>query len=207
MADLAALKARIVSEVNRSDLTTNIADAITTAIAFYRSKRLEFNEQQATFSTVAGQQAYTTSAIPTDIAAFDSVQITVSGRILKLDPMPLGELQTLTTATTLRGIPSRFAWYSQQILFYPIPDAIYTASLSYLQRDAAPANDADGSTAWTNVAEPLIRACAKKLIYRDVTRDPEGEAGAQRAEDEAYAMLLNESIQLQDDGSPLSWRS
>ncbi len=204
MADLAALKTRIASEINRSDLTTSIADAITTAITYCRSLRLEFNELTATFNTVDGQQAYTTAIIPTDIGQIDLLQITSNGRITPLEPESYGELKALTTATTIEGEPSIYAWYAQQIHLYPIPNAIYTITISYLQREAAPANDADGATVWTNAAEPLIRAMAKKFLYRDVMRDPEGMALAQSAEDEALAMLRAESLQLQDDGSGLA---
>lgn len=204
MADLAALKTRIASEINRSDLTTSIADAITTAITYCRSLRLEFNEVAATFATVDGEQAYTTSIIPTDIAQIDMMQITSNGRITPMDPMGYADLKALTTATDINGEPSLYAWYAQKIHLYPIPDGIYTITISYLQREAAPANDADGTTVWTNAAEPLVRALAKKFLCRDVMRDPEGMALAQSAENEALAMLRAESLQLQDDGSPLS---
>src|SRR5689334_5061353 len=58
VGDLAALKARIARDLNRTDLTTQIADEISSAIAYYRSHRFEFNEIQATFSTVAFQDEY-----------------------------------------------------------------------------------------------------------------------------------------------------
>jgi hypothetical protein len=200
VATLETLKTRIAGELNRSDLTSEIASAISTAIRFYRSKRFEFNEQVASFNTTDGQQAYTTATIPDDIGAIDLLMITVSGRVYELTPTDYQELKNLTSTTSLEGSPERFAFYAQQIFLYPIPDATYSVSISYQQRKDEPANDSDGATVWTNEAEPLIRACAKKIVARDKMWDNELEARCERAEMEAYAMLAGESMQLQDEG-------
>ena len=203
MADsLTTLKARIANELNRTDLTSEIASAITTAIRYYRSRRFEFNELQASFNTVASQEAYATgdTGYPTDIGEIDTLRITVSGNRYLLEPIPFAELQTLSTATTLVGRPTRYAFYTQKLFLNPIPDGVYAVQMSYQQRKSAPANDADTSTVWTNDAEPLIRACAKKFICRDVTSDPDGFMRNKNAEEEALDVLLRESRQLQDKG-------
>ncbi len=204
MADsLTTLKARIASEMHRTDMTDAIASAITTAISYYRSKRFEFNELSASFDTVANTESYTSgdTGFPTDLAQLDTARITVSGRRYLLDPIGYAELQARSVTTTTTGPPTAYAWYAQKLWLHPIPDAVYAVLLSYQQREAAPASDADTASVWTNQAEPLIRACAKKLIYRDVTRDTEGFQAAQAAEAEALDVLLSESRRLQDDGS------
>lgn len=203
MADsLTTLKARVASELNRTDLTSAIASAITTAITYYRSFRFEFNELQASFNTVASQEAYTTgdTGYPTDIGEIDTLRITVSGNRYLLEPITFAEQQSLSTATTLIGRPTRYAFYTQKLFLHPIPDAVYAVLMSYQQRKAAPANDADTSTVWTNQAEPLIRARAQKMICRDVTNNPEGFLRYQNAEQEALEVLKRESLQLQDNG-------
>jgi hypothetical protein len=200
VADLAALKTKIASEIDRDDMTTEIAAAISTSIAYYRSSRFEFNELQASFSTVAQQESYTTSVIPTDVGQIDSLRITVNGRLVVLKPVNFNRLQELATTTNGYGQPGYWAWFASKLFLFPTPDAIYSVLISYQQRKAAPANDADGTTVWTNAAEPLIRACAKKIIYRDVTKDPALFAAAQQAETEALQVLKNESMQLQDEG-------
>lgn len=197
---LTTLKARIASELHRSNLTSEIALAISSAIRFYRSQRFEFNEQQASFNTVAAQEAYTTSVIPDDIGAIDSLRVTANGRVLVLDPMTIHDVQHLNSTSTTNGVPDGFAFYAQQIFLTPIPDAIYAVSVSYQQRKDDPSSDGDDTTVWTNAAEPLIRAHAKRLIARDVMRDVTLMQLMQQAEDEARAMLLDESAQLQDDG-------
>jgi hypothetical protein len=205
---LTTLKERIADELHRDDLTDQIADAITTAITYYRSKRLEFNQLSASFNTVASQESYTSgdTGFPTDIGQIDVVRITQSGRRIVLDPMEFSELQARSDSATQTNVPSNYAWYAQKLFLYPIPNGIYAVQLSYQQRKSAPASDADTATVWTNQAEAVIRHCAKKLVRRDVMQDP-GYVLSEQAEQEAYAVLVDESRQLQDDGSGLqgSW--
>lgn len=201
---LTTLKARIAGELNRDDLTSEIAAAITTAISYYRSKRFEFNELTASFNTVADQESYASgdTGFPTDLGQLDTARITVSGVRDPLRPIGYGTLQELSSTTTATGVPSAYAWYGQKLYLYPIPDDAYAVLLSYQQREAAPANDADTSSVWTNQAEALIRHCAKKLVRRDKMQDP-GYVLSYEAEREALSVLMSESLQLQDDGSPM----
>lgn len=207
MADLSALKTRIASEIHRPGaLTTEIANAITSAIAKYRSRRFEVNEQQASFNTIASQEAYDSgdTGFPDDIGQIDSVRVTANGRVTVLEPLTIHEVQERNSASTTEAEPYGFAWYAQQMSFTPIPGAVYSVSISYQQRKDAPANDGDSSTIWTNQCEALIRACAKRLLFRDVIRNPEQEQAMERAENEALATLMRESAQLQDNGAGLA---
>ena len=202
MATLTTLKARIASELHRDNLTTEIASAITSAIDQHKSRRFEFNQLQASFNTIANQEDYNSAdaGFPDDIGQIDSLRVTVNDRKVVLKPLTFQELQALSTTTTSYGDPSYWAWYAQSIFFYPIPDAVYSVLVSYQQRKDAPANDADGTTIWTNQCEPLIRATAKKLLARDVINDPDEYARSKDAESEALGMLMRESLQLQDEG-------
>ena len=202
-SDLADMKDRIARELHRDDITTSIAEAISSAITKYQSRRFEFAESVSTFSTVADQQAYDSSdtGFPTDMGQVDSITVTTSGRTVPLEPISYQELKEIDTSTTLVGVPSKWCWYARSIWLYPTPDAIYTIGVSHQMRSLAPASDGDSSTIWTNECEPLIRACAKKLIARDVLYDEAMEARCERAEAEAFATLMHESVQLQDDGA------
>jgi hypothetical protein len=200
VADLLALKTRIASELHRSDLTTPIASAITSAISFYDTQRLAWNELQASFSTVAQQESYTTSIIPTDIGEVDTLRITVNGRLVVLDPENFTRLQAISTTSASYGQPRMWAWYAQTIFLYPVPDAVYSILISYQQKLSAPTGDSDDTTVWTNQAEALIRHRTKKLLCRDVLRDSNGFQAAQDAENEELANLKRDSLQLQDVG-------
>lgn len=202
MADLATLKTRIASELHRTDLTTSIADAINTAIGYYRSRRFEFNEIQASFNTVVSQEAYAigVGGVPSDIGQVDTVRCTINGRLMVLEPWTFEYLQEVATTQNTSGQPWAWCWYAQKIFLYPVPNQVYPILISYQQRKAAPTVDTDATTIWTNQAEPLIRACAKKLIARDVTYDNELFAAQKDAEAEALNVLLQEAMNLQDEG-------
>ena len=197
MADLATLKSRIASDLVRTDLTSQIAYAINDAIAEYQGRRFSFNQTRGTFSTVAGTDFYTT--IPTDIAELDTVSLTVSGDTRPIRPASHDQLERLVTNTTSRGQPSLYAWYAEKLRLYPVPDAVYTVTLSYLQKIAAPSTDGT-SNEWTTEAEQLIRACAKRILCRDVLRDQEAAMAAAEAEAIAFRRLKREALQL-DTGS------
>lgn len=201
---LTTLKARVATELHRTDLTSEIATAISSAILQYQSRRFEFNQRQTTFNTADGTESYTTSTIPDDIAQIDVLRITVNGHRYPLRPITFAELQELSNRTTNEGPPSKFAFYAQTIFLYPIPDATYSVQISYLQREDPPANDADTSSVWTNAAGDLICANAKKRVARNNIYDDKLAMRCEAEESEALSILLNESVQLQDDGSALA---
>lgn len=176
MTTLAILKARVADELNRNDLTNQIGYAVNDAIALYQTRRFRFNQTRATFSTTAGTEFYTTSVIPTDIVEVDSLRITVNGRMVILDKWSYLQMDEIATTTNTRGQPRAWSWYANQIRLYPVPDATYTLTISYLQRIAAPASDTD-SNVWTDEAASLIRHSAKRMIYSDVLMN-QGDAAA-----------------------------
>jgi len=71
---------RIAREIGRSDLTTQIRDAIQTAIRYYERKRFYFNEFQASFSASSSQEYYDSadlSQIP-NLVEIDSLTVDVN---------------------------------------------------------------------------------------------------------------------------------
>ena len=56
MSTFGALKTRIADELNRSDLTSQIASAVPRAIEYYARERFDFNEGRSTASTVVDNQ-------------------------------------------------------------------------------------------------------------------------------------------------------
>src|SRR3990167_6653141 len=62
MTTLTVLKARIADDIARSDLTSQIGEAITSAIEHYDEQRFYFTESRgSTFATVADQSRYSSS--------------------------------------------------------------------------------------------------------------------------------------------------
>lgn len=200
MATLAELKARIASELDRDDLTSLIPYAISDAIDLYKSRRFRFNQARATFSTVDGTEFYSTSTIPDDIGQIDAVTLTANGVRCVLDAWTYRGMQQVATNASIQGRPVAWAWYGEQMTFYPIPDGVYTVTLSYLQRIDIPASDAD-SNAWTTEALSLIRHSAKRMLMADTVRDDVAAGAFAQAEGLEYRRLVRDSVQL--DVGPL----
>lgn len=175
MSTLTQLKADIADELARSDLTTQIASAITAAITYYKPKRFAFNEvRTVTFPTVDGQSTYTASDsanIPLFIK-LDGVFLVDSSsevhRVERVDPLDIE--MWITGATPSEGQPHSYAWFERSFRFYPVPDAVYTIKPMGLIEKAAPATDGEASNVWMTEGFALIKARAKSQLYRHVIR-------------------------------------
>lgn len=200
MGSLTLLKSRIASDLKRTDLTTHIAYAIADAVGEYKGKHFHFNQARDTFSTVAGTEFYTTTSIPDDIGEIDALTLTTGGNRYVMQRVSFDRHETMAVSTTATGQPSCWSWYAQQLRLYPIPDAVYTVTISYLQRIDLQTDDG-AETVWTTQAENMIRACAEKILYRDVLQAPQLASLAQSAESAAYRRLMREAHQF--DGCTL----
>ena len=175
------MKARLASELRRSNITAAIASAITTAIEAHQSDRFYFNETRAfTFTTVANQGTY----ISTDsgwsnlanIIKFDYVKLYVSDQPYTLDPIPAEEIERLSANDTATGEPLGYCWFAESMRFYPIPNAARTVRVGAVAKVAAPATDGEASNKWMTDAELLIRCRAKFELYTHVLANPEAAA-------------------------------
>ena len=168
-ATLGAMKKRIANEINRSDLTDQIADAISTAIKAYQDVRFWFNETRSfTFATVADQDIYTSS---------DDADI---GNIQKIDylTVDVGSYSyTLVQRSpewfdggsdTSSNIPGYFSFFDESIRLYPTPASAYTVRIACVEKVAAPSTDSESGNAWMVQAEALIRCRAKAELYKHI---------------------------------------
>lgn len=171
---LGSLKAEIADDLARSDLTTQIASAITRAIKVYWTTRFYFNETRAsTFLTVATQSLYTssTSADIPNFFDFDDVFVTVSGWKRPLVRDDADTLDSLIGSSGATGDPIQWAWVNQSILLYPIPNAVRTITIVGAIKIDAPTADGDSTNVWIAEGYELIRRHAKALIYTHVIKD------------------------------------
>lgn len=213
MATWGAMKTRIANEIARSDLTSEIAEAMKSAVRFYRWKyRFFLGEDVRTFYTVAGQETYTdanTSYQQLYNAGDDSMRITFGGLPEPLRKVTYAEMEALSVGTTLRGIPSHYCLYENSVRFYPTPDAAYLITWSYHRADifngfrtfpysgvpptgiddTSPQDSAEGF--WTTEAEELIRLHAKIDLFENVIRDPAEGATLKPRLAETLAMLVD----------------
>lgn len=160
MTTLAIMKADVADDLTRSDLSTQIADAITRAITFYQVKRFYFNEtRDLTFDTVIGQSRYAT-ADDADIPKFitlDGVFATVNGQNRQLCPMGVQSFEVLNDNSASTGEPYSYCYFNVGFGLYPIPGAVYTIRpIGHVMKDA-PASDAETGNVWMTEAYQLIR--------------------------------------------------
>lgn len=181
MATLSTMKSRIADELARSDLTSQIAAAITSAIAFYEGRRFWWNETTANLTTSASQEWYSSAdfADMPYIAEFDSVRLTVSGRPYPLIRRTYEEIEWLSAGTATNGDPTDYVYYAQQLRLYPVPNQARVLSLSYVKKLTALSSDSD-TNAWTTEAEELIRTHAKVDLLENIIRSADAFQEADR---------------------------
>lgn len=189
MTTFGAMTTRIADETLRSDLVTQIGNAIRSAVAEYRAERFWFNEASAQTATTAGDDVITP---PAGLVRVDFVEAVQNGTRYRLDPVSFEERQAMSASAT-QGPPRAWAGYRDKILLYPVPDGAYPLWLHHL-RDL-PALEADtDSNAWLTEAGDLIRQAAKRILYSDVVDDERRAAIAAAAEHRALAALRGQSL-------------
>lgn len=170
MATLGTMKTRIADELHRSDLTTQITRAISTAIAHWENERFYFNEGFRTIGTVANRQTYSAGDSLTDVLAVNSVRLTFNDSNTPLTEWTYKQLAENNVSAAQRGTPDFYVWYASSLLFYPVPNQTYTALLTALLHITTTASDS-ASNAWTTDAETLIRQRALAIVRTDHLRD------------------------------------
>jgi hypothetical protein len=188
------MQTRIADDLVDTAVTTaQIKNAILTAVSDYDSARFFFNQKTATFSTVAAQEYYTTAALSDipNIVSIDSALITYSGYKSQLVAVDYSTMDAEQDGT-ITSAPYWYAYYGQQIRLFPIPDAVYTVTLSYLYKFTTLSADSD-TNAWMTDGEEMIRQAAKRRLALDTLRDPELAAICKSLEEDAYDGLLMET--------------
>lgn len=197
---LGYLKDKIVDELGRPDLTSQIVDKITEAIAAYQSERFFFSESRdITFPTVAGQEFYgaaDNAAIPT-LQGFDYIILYI-GSI----PWPIArrtdvEIEVLNQNGLVRGQPWNWAYYNQQIRLGPVPDTAYQMRIAAHQTVAAPTGDDVLGNPWmSGNAERLIRSRVKYEMFLHKIRNMQMAQSMAAAVTEAFDTLKGQTNRL-----------
>ena len=198
--DYAQIQARIADEIQRTDLTSQIVYAISDAIKHYERRRFYFNTTIGTFSTVANQEYYTSTDFA-DIATLVTIEdmtVTITTAKYPMTPMDFDMMDGLQTGAIIAD-PLSYAYYRQQIRLYPIPSAVRTITMAYVDKFAALSAGTD-TNAWMTDGEELIRARAKKNIATDVLYDSNLAQVMDAREQSALAELLAENRRRMSNG-------
>jgi hypothetical protein len=191
---LASMRTRIADHINRTDLNSNITDAINRAIRFYYDlEEFWFTETSGTFSTVASQEAYgTADSIPSDINNIDYVKITISSTNHQiLTPRTFDWIQSMNQGRST-GDPTDYAWYQNKFYFYLIPNSVKTITVFYTKTYTDLSADADTNDFLT-YAEDLIEARAKWWICSEIIDNEKKAAKSKALETEALIALRTKS--------------
>lgn len=200
MGTLADLKARIIAQTNRDDLSDDLASdlnrVIASAIGMFAAERWWFNELRAT-STCAVGNVY--QAIPAGARFIDNVWLMVGANRYALRKRGVAEIEALQSVA-VSGQPTDFAVLGAQLYVWPAPNQAYPL-IWELVADVAPvldftADPATQSNEWTNSGADLIVAQSKILLYRDYLSAMAGDprlALAQGQVSDAYSQLKSET--------------
>lgn len=203
MTTLTIMKARIATELRRSNIASQIASAISSAIGAYQAERWLFNERRdATFATVASQEFYSASD-DADIGLLvkiDYAKVIVGTTAYSLLPDDPARMEGLSDSATNTGQPSTYCVYDEQIRLYPVPDGVYTVRLAGHFIAAEPATDDEASNPWMTTGERLIRSRAKWELATHVIRDPQLAADMETATMEAWTDLKRRTTRLVGTG-------
>lgn len=176
MPTLAYLKSVIANDLHRTDLTNQIADAIDASVRYYSRERFPWLEGTATLTAVPST-AWT--ALPTDFHEADNLKISFSGSKVDVIPTDYNEIDSVDTGR-FTGTPSKYAVYADKIRWYPVPDATYTATLSYHKGLDLPS--ASGSNSWTADAFDLLRFRSEWDLFAHNLWNPERASFLKEAE-------------------------
>ena len=165
----------LLSPLSDSSLALSpIQNAIQSAIAKWEREPFYFNEiyAQNIFSTVAGQELYTTSAASIVATSPDLVKlhILISNNRYPLNVRTWQYLEDTSVNPQVTGQPIDYSYLAETIRFYPIPDGVYPITISGTQRLTNLSDDTD-TNAWTQDAYDLIRSEAKLILAREVLND------------------------------------
>ncbi len=183
MSTYAVIKARIADDLNRSDLTSQIATQVLAAIRFYRSQRLPFTEYNDTLTGVASQNYLTA---PTDLIVLDKLYITSGSSNTEMERMDINDI--VEQRSTSNGTPYAFAYYRNRIEL-DCPCSTTSSFPIYYIKELTELS-ADGSTnGWTTDGEELIVNRAEKILYATIIKDETRAKIAQELETQALTAL------------------
>lgn len=175
MTTLTIMKDRIARELRRSNITTQIGEAIATAISAYQDDRFFFNEKRSvTFSTVANQEFYgiADAADLGNLVKIDYVKLRVGNTVFDMIGDRPDWMEGMSDNATSTGQPGWYVWYERQLRLYPVPaEAGWEVRVAGVYRYAAPATDDEANNFWMTEGERLIRSRAKYELATHVLMD------------------------------------
>ena len=208
MSTLAETITRVLDDLSRPfDELGDIAKReILSAIGYYESSRLTFNERILD-ATLSATSAFAFSALVAndpeveDIWAIDQVKVLYSTRLIDVDLVPWSTFFSLTNnVTTTANFPDYYATFNRTMYVYPLLNANLDAAITAHVKLVTLDGTTNTTNAWLTEGEELIRSRACRMICQRKLDDFEKAAMFKQLEDEAYKGMLADAAVLQSTG-------
>lgn len=198
------IEAQIADDLARSDLTTQISNAVNAAIRAYRFERLGFNEAYRVTATASISANYLAlSDLSVRFRKVDRIRLLRdSGDYLDLYRRDYDWIMSRQDDRVL-SMPIEYAVYNNTIHFDTIADDTYTLAIDGVKElgtGTTASFSAGDASAWFNEARELVRHRAKREVYAHVLKDMELASAAAAAEKDAFNVLKSELDQVASTG-------
>jgi len=175
MSDYLTMQTRIQDELKRGNLSSQIQNAIISALRFYKRHKFRFNVARATADTTADIEYY---GLPDDFIELDTMVLQEGQELVFMTERSHYWIDQEKGWADYRDRPRVYSVQADEFRLYPIPDGVYELTLTYHYELPEPSADTDTSS-WFTDGEELIRTHAKVDILENIIRGPESLQEAQ----------------------------
>jgi hypothetical protein len=204
MATRQDIENEIADDLDRSDLSSQITNAVNAAIRAYRFERLTFNESYRVTATLSISLAtLALSDVTPRFRRIDRIRLQrAAGDYLDLYKRDYGWIMARQDVPTVAQ-PVEYCVYNNTIHFDSVADDSYTLLMDGIADTGTGSSGtftAQSSAAWFNEGRQLVRHRAKREIYAHVLKDIELASVAKGAEDDALRILKAEQSEQNGTG-------
>lgn len=174
---LSQLQAELQNHGYGTDTTTAQTAALNAGLRDVANwRRWPWDEGSGTVALVVGTHTYTP---PVAMVEPDSIRLAYAGVGYDLDYLESDDLLDLQTDYTTFGTPQFWTYRNQKLIFWPTPDATYTATVQYSGGAVTLVNGSDTVNMPDNFINPVVWAALKHLAFRERDWDAVTEADRQ----------------------------
>lgn len=185
MSDYGTMQSRIADELNRGGLTSQIQNAIISALRHYKYTRLRWNIARTETTTTADVEYY---GLPDDFLEGDTM-ILIDGNDLDfMQERSHFWIDKEKASNDYTSRPYVYAVQADEMRLYPTPDDEYTLRLTYVYELDEP-TASTSTNDWFTSGEELIRLHAKVDLLENVIRGPESLQEAQLLRNREFEVL------------------
>ena len=198
MANIAETVTRICDDLSRpeGEIGDVVQREILSAISFYESKRLVFNERVVTASLSLTNQYSFSSLVANesgveDIIAIDSIKVSDGSREYELERSNWRDMFSLDSLAAAASFPDYWSTFNKTLRLYPTPNQTLTAYITaHVKLDTLLGASGATENAWLQEGEELIRTRATGMVLSRKLDDFEKATVYRAMETDALRRML-----------------